>query len=102
MSNQTYITFYEDEIRAVEISVRDQDDAIWTPTAAYITIVDEDGDVVVAETAAMVSSNTILGLINTTVTSTPGKYFIIWRILKTSGTSTYTFYHKTTLVVEEL
>ena len=102
MSNQTYITFYENEVRAVEISVRDQDDAVWTPSSAYISVIDEAETIIVAETPAMVTSNTILGLIDATVTVTPGKYYIIWRILKTSGESTYTFYHKTTLVVEEL
>ncbi len=102
MGNQTYLTFYENEVRAVEISIRDKDDAVWTPSAAYAQVVDESGDVVVAETTAMVSTNTILYLVNTTTTATPGKYFIIWRILQTVGSSTYTFYHKTTLVVEEL
>lgn len=102
MSNQTYITFYQNEVRAVEISVRDQDDAVWTPSSAFMSVVDEAENIIVAETATMVSTNTILGLINTTVTATPGKYYIIWKILKTAGNSTYTFYHKTTLVVEEL
>ena len=102
MSNQTYMTLYENEVRAVEISIRDQDDAVWYPSSAYVKIVDDDGNTVVNEVPAMVSENTILTKVDTNITSVPGKYHLIWKILKTSGSTTYTFYHKTTLTVEEL
>jgi len=102
MSNQTYMTLYENEVRAVEISIRDQDDAVWYPSSAYVKIVDDDGNTVVNEVPVMVFENTILTKVDTNITSVPGKYHLIWKILKTSGSTTYTFYHKTTLTVEEL
>jgi len=102
--SKTYVTMYEDEIRAVELAITDQDDTEYPPTTAYAMVVDNEGAVVVAEAAAMVIDNGIYTLIGTAVTSVPGDYEIIWRILKTieSPSTTYTFYHKTLLTVEAL
>lgn len=102
MSNNSYITFYQNEVRAVEITINDQDDVAWTPSTAYMTVVDNDGDVIVSEAVVLVSANTVVGLIDTRTTETPGDYYLIWRILQTVGASTYTYYHKTALVVEAL
>ena len=99
MSNQSYITLYEDEVRSVSLAIRDQDDVVWTPTLAYFQVVDEDGDTVSAEVSGAISTNVVTAEITTTVTATPGTYFIIWRVLDSTG---HTFYHKTRLVVEEL
>ena len=100
--SMTYVDMYENERRAIEISIRDQDDATWDPTAAYASVIDEDGDTVVAEAVAYVTDNLIYTIIDSTVTETPGNYQVIWRITKTSGVQTYTYYHKTVLTVKEL
>jgi len=98
----TYVDMYENEVRAIEISIRDQDDVEFEPSSAYATIVDSNGDTVVAETAAMVAGNQVYTVVNVITTETPGDYEIIWKILKVAGAQTYVYYHKTHLVVNEL
>jgi ABC-type phosphate/phosphonate transport system substrate-binding protein len=98
---KTYITMYQNEQRAVELYIRDQAEAAYAPSTAYASVNDAEGNEVVGESAAMVSGSSIYYLVTPTVTQAPGEYDIIWRILK-SGTDTYTFYHKTRVVVEEL
>ena len=94
---------YEHEERAVELLIRDQDDVAWTPDAAYFEIVSSDGSIVTAEVPAMITSNMIYALVTTSVTETAGDYDIVWRIVKEGANNdSYTFYHKTRLVVEEL
>jgi hypothetical protein len=100
--SQTYVEMYQNEVRAVQVSIRDQDDDIFEPTAAYAKVVDSNGNIVSSETSAMVSSNTMTTLIDTDVTASDGDYEIIWKILKTSGSQTYTYYHKTHITVKEL
>lgn len=95
---KTYITFYQGEIRAVEITIRDQDDDDFDPSGAYFSVVDSDGTTVKAEADCLVTENKIYALINTEVTATVDEYEIVWRIVKDS----YTYYHKTKLNVEEL
>jgi hypothetical protein len=95
---KTYITFYEKEIRAVEILIRDQNDAAYTIDSATVKVVDNEDVVIVAETVALVNGNSVSFLINTSVTSNAGEYDIIWKLIK----GAYTFYHKTRLVVEDL
>jgi len=102
MSNLTYITLYQNEVRAIEIEIRDQYDELWYPSSAYVKFLDEDGNTVINEIPAYVSENTINTIVSSSITATPGKYYLIWRILKESGSNTYTYYHKTCLVVEEL
>lgn len=98
----TYIDMYENERRAVEISIRDQDDVVWTPSSAYASVIDEDGETVVSEAAAYVDENKVYTIIDSDVTGTPGKYQVVWRILKVSGSQTYTYYHKTWINVKDL
>ena len=95
---KTYLTFYEKEIRAVELLVRDQVDAPFTVDAATAKVIDKHDTVVVAETVAMAVGNSVTFLIGLAVTSVPGTYDIIWKLTK----GIYTFYHKTRLVVEDL
>lgn len=99
---KTYLTIYQNEQRAAELEIRDQDDAEYTPTTVYAKIVNSAGTVVVAEAAALIIGNTATMLITSTISATIGDYEIIWRITKTSGDTTYTYYHKTQLVIEEL
>jgi hypothetical protein len=102
--SKTYITMYENEIRAVQLAIRDQDDAAYDPSSAYASVIDAEGSVVVEETAAMVEANVVYTLIGTAVTANAGDYQIIWRIVKTvtAPSTTYTYYHKTDLTVEEI
>ena len=100
--DKTYLTVMEGEKRAVEITVRDESDASYIPTSAYYSIVDEDGLPVVSETVCMISTNKIYALLDESVTVLPGKYEIIWKINKVSGITTYIYYHKTIIFVEEI
>jgi len=93
----TLQTMYEDEVRAVEITILDQDNAVFEPDTAYVTIYDKDDNVVISETAATVSSNAVSIIINTTTTVSTGNYKLKWRIVKDS----YTYYHLTNLIILE-
>ena len=93
----TLQTMYEDEVRAVEITILDQDNAIFEPDNVYVTIYDEDDNIVISETAATVSSNAVSIIINTTTTVSTGNYKLKWRIVKDS----YTYYHLTNLIILE-
>ncbi len=95
---ETYKSMYQNEARALEIEINDNDGASFAPSAAHVQVLDENGSTVVAEQAALVANNTIATVIGTTVTATPGEYKIIWRILH----SVHTYYHVTKLEVQEL
>lgn len=100
---KTYLTIYQNEQRAIDLLIRDQDDAEYTPTNVYAKIVDSNGNTVMAETEATVSSNVATILIQADYTDTVGVYEIVWRITKTvDGPVTYTYYHKTSLTIEEI
>jgi methionine-rich copper-binding protein CopC len=99
---KTYLTIYQNEERAAELEIRDQEDAPYLPTTVYAKIVDSSGTIVMAEQAALLTSNTASILITDEVSATIGDYEIVWRIVKTVDTTTYTFYHKTQLAIEEL
>lgn len=99
---KTYLTIYQNEQRAAELEIRDQNDAEYIPSFVYATVVNSVGATVLAETAALIIGNKASILIPSTVTSIIGEYEIIWKVLKTAGEITYTFYHKTQLVIEEL
>jgi len=99
---KTYLTIYQNEQRAAELEIRDQNDAEYTPSLVYATVVNAAGTVVMAETAALIIGNKAVMLITSTISATIGEYEIIWKILQTAGETTYTFYHKTQLVIEEL
>lgn len=99
---KTYLTIYQGEQRAVELEIRDQDDTEYTPTKVYAKVVDDTGATVMDETECVVTTNTATILIQSTDTDTIGDYEIIWRITKTVNETTYTYYHKTQLVIEEL
>jgi len=94
----TYQSFYQNEIRALELTINDQDGNNFYPSAAYAEVKTDTGVQVVAEQPAMVDSNQVRTLIGTTVTATVGEYKVIWRILY----SGYTYYHITILEVQEL
>jgi len=99
---KTYLTIYQNEQRAAELEIRDQNDAEYTPSLVYATIVNSAGTIILAETPAVIIGYRAAILIPSTITSNIGDYEIIWRVLKTSGDTTYTYYHKTQLTIEEL
>ena len=94
---RTYQALNKNEVRAVELTIRDKDGQSFTPSGAYAEIL-KDGVSVVAEQTATISVNRVYITINTVVTSTIGVYSIKWRLLK----DTYTYYHTTELTVVEL
>lgn len=98
MSNTEYISLNENEVRAIELTIRDQNDVPFYPDSAFTSIKDINRDDVVVETNAMIVGNKISTLVSTTVTSTLGTYFIFWKIVK----GTYVYYHKTTVTVREM
>jgi len=95
---ETYQAFYQNEIRALQITINDQDGDSFAPSAAYVQVQDSTGTEVVAEQPAQVTANTVTTLIGTAVTATVGKYKIIWRI----SHSLHTYYHVSELEVMEL
>jgi len=106
---RTYQTLYQNEIRAIEITINQQDGTQFIPSGAYVTILrtadsdnayagtDYTDTVVIAEQAAQVNGNSVSTLIGTTTTANVGTYKILWKILR----STYTYYHVTDLEVVE-
>jgi hypothetical protein len=95
---RTYQSLYKDEIRAVEITVNDQDGQPFISDAASASVYDNSGEVVVAIQAAYTVTNRVYTVIGTTVTGTVGKYKIVWKLIKDA----YTYYHSTDIVIEEL
>jgi len=94
----TYQSFYQNEVRALELTINDQDGNDFIPSAAYAQVKTDKGVQVVAEQSAQVDSNQVRTIIGTTVTATAGEYKVIWRILY----SQYIYYHTTILEVQEL
>jgi hypothetical protein len=95
---ETYQSFYQNEVRALELTIDDQDGSDFAPSAAFTQVVDESNTVVIAEQAALVTGSNVRTTIGTTVTGTVGTYKVIWRILK----SGHTYYHVTVLTVQEI
>lgn len=94
----TYQSFYQNEIRALELTINDQDGNDFIPSAAFAQVLTDKGVEVVAEQSAQIDSNQVRTIIGTAVTATAGEYKVIWRILYAS----YTYYHSTVLEVQEL
>lgn len=96
----TYLTFYQNEVRPVSIKITNQNHEAFLPTAnSTYKVVDSDENIVLSETAATVSSNVLTGTINTTVTANVGEYYIIWKI---TDSNSYVYYHRVNLEVKEL
>lgn len=89
-------TLYKNEKRAVEITIRDHNDLAYSPSAATVEIKNSAGTTIDSQICMMVE-NRIYCYITTTITQTPGRYFIHWTIRK----DMYTFKHKTEVLVLE-
>lgn len=95
---QTTQTLYQNEIRAIQLRLTDQDELPFLPDSAYTTIYDSDGNVARDEQVIYINSNSVYDVVGTVVTGTVGDYEIIWKIVKDN----YTYYHKTKLTVLSL
>lgn len=98
MGNRTLQEMNVNEVRPLELTINDHTGAAFSPSAAYVTIYDEDGTEVVAEQAAMVVNDRVYTVIGTTVSGTVGNYTVKWRILY----SRYTYYHATDLQIVDI
>ncbi len=95
---KTYQTFYKNEVRALQLTVRDQNGNAYSPSGAFVEVQDNVGETVVVEQAAQITDNTVQTLIGTATTASSGTYNVIWRILYQQ----YTYYHVTELEVRKL
>lgn len=96
--DHTYIKFYENEYRVLQILIRDMDENDFNPDTATCSVEDDLGNIVMEETTCMVADNTARVVIPTTITDTHGRYKVIWTIRKDG----YVYKHKTILNIEEL
>lgn len=96
--SQTYQELLINETRALELTVRDQDGNEFAPSAAYVEIQDEEGNTVVDEQLVQTYGNKVITLVGTATTTTPGTYYVIWKIQRYQ----YTYYHVTKLLVSKL
>ena len=95
--------FNQNERRAVELTIDDQDGTTFEPDTAYVTVYDNSDDSeVVGEQDAYVDGSNIYTIIGPAVTANVGEYKIVWRIIKGEGESQYTYYHATILGVVEI
>lgn len=98
MGNRTMQEMQINEVRPLELTINDHNGNPFSPSAAYVTIYDEDGTEVVSEQAAMVVNDRVYTVIGTTVSGTIGRYVVKWRILY----SIYTYYHATDLEIVDI
>jgi hypothetical protein len=102
MSTSTYIKFYENEYRTIELIVRDmceEDFNVDTATSHIESVVNEvSTGIVMEETVCMVIGNKVRTIVPTSVSNTKGMYWVIWTVRK-SGME---YKHKTILNIEEL
>jgi hypothetical protein len=108
----TYIKFYENEYRTIEIIVRDMEEDDFCPDTATFRVeiatpnfVGTSGVgtsagtlIIVPETVAQVIGNRIRANIPVLVTQTKGVYHVLWNVHKDGRT----YKHRTVLNVSEL
>ena len=99
---KSYITLYQNEVRAISITIRDEKDLAWSPSTAKFYIINSNGDTVLSEATAMVEDNIVYAIFPSSVSTVCGSYDIVWKIEKVVAPNTYIYYHKTNVVVEEL
>jgi hypothetical protein len=97
MSN-TYVKFYENEYRTIEILVRDMNEEDYNIDYATCHIEDDEENIIMDETICMVTGNKIKITIPLNITYLKGIYYVRWTLHKDS----LIFKHKTILNVEEL
>ncbi len=95
---RTYQTLFKDEVRAVELTIRDETGTLYTPSAGYSQIFDEDGNQITTQQGTYITTGKIYTIVDTNTTANIGKYKIVWSLLNYG----YTYYHATELTVVEL
>jgi hypothetical protein len=98
MADKTYQELNIGEVRAVELTIEDNDGFDFAPSAAYVEILDKEDNIVVARKAAFTQDNKAYTIVGTATTSAEGRYSLIWELLKDG----YTFYHCTELEVSQV
>ena len=94
----TYQSFYQNEDRALEISIDDQDGNDFSPSGAWVEVKNKADEIIISEQPAMVAGGSVRTLIGPTVTGTTGEYKVIWRL----AYGGHTYYHVTILTIQPL
>jgi hypothetical protein len=95
----TYFSMNQNEVRNIELVIRNDDESPFVATSGMITVVDYSGTTITTITCSVSGANSsLIATIPSIVTKTPAEYSLIWKIIK--GSSIY--YHKTKLLVLEL
>jgi hypothetical protein len=95
MADHTYQELNINEIRAIQLTIDDNDGLAFAPSASYVTIKDKQGNIKVPRQAAFSDGNKVSTIVGTMTTSATGNYNVIWELYK----SGYTYYHCTELEV---
>jgi hypothetical protein len=96
-----YYTVNQGDVRAIQLIIRDREGSPWYPTSATTRVVNSDGITVQVEKSSIINSNSAIMKLTNDVTSIPGKYNILWKLVKVLG-QTYTCYCKVELNVKEI
>lgn len=96
--DHTYIKFYEDEYRTLQLLVRDMQEEPFNPDTATCHIKDSENEIVMEETTCMVIANAVRVTIPSAITNVKGLYKVLWTIWKDG----HSYKHKTILNVEVL
>ena len=96
--NRRYETLNLNERKNITLTLTDNDGSAISPSAAYYTIEDSDGDIVVSESEALVTINVLTATVPSEVTETTGIYKVEWK----ARVGTLTYYYSTDLYVVDL
>lgn len=99
---KTFETMYTGDIRAIQITIWDQNDEAWLPSTVFAKVVNSDGEIISIEQLCLIIDNSAATIVPLAVTEFAGTYEVIWRIVKVVGSDIFTYYHKTELRVEEI
>ena len=95
---RTYQALNQNEIRAVELTLRDNDGMPFDPEEVATEVTDMNGDVIIPEQSALFTDNVAYTMIGTVVTGTTGEYKLKLKIIKSSQT----YFHVTKLTITGL
>ena len=94
---RTYQTMYQNETRALEITINQQDGEEFVPSGASASIYDADDVVIINNQPAMVEDNKVRIIVGPTTTGFVGEYRVLWTIVR----GPYTYHHVTDLDIVE-
>jgi len=94
---ETHQTLYQNENRAISLTVLDQDKAAFDDIQnATYSVKTDSGTSVIPDQSAFISDNVVYCIIGTTTTASVGDYQIVWKLIDSNG---YIYYHKTSIEV---